>query len=141
MPLRRRDADVSMSKPGTKLGIAALVLGLGTFLAWFATNNAVGVPENRTFFVLSFLLAVALGVGAFVRGTKWYGGIAAVVAIFVGLFLPMTVYISPQQLGENAVTVGDTIPAFSAVDEFGKAFNSESLQGHLVLIKFFRAHW
>ena len=130
-----------MSKPGTKLGIAALVLGLGTFFAWFATNNAVGIPENRTFFVASFLLAAALGVGAFIRGTKWYGGVAAVVGILVGLFLPMTVYISPQQLGPNAIQVGDTLPKFSAVDEFGKEFNSESLQGHLVLIKFFRAHW
>lgn len=130
-----------MSKPGTKLGFAALVLGLGTALAWFRTNNTVGIPDDRTLFVVGFLLAVALGAGAFVRGTKWYGGIAALVGILVGILLPMTIYISPQQLGPNAILVGDTLPKFTAVDEFGKAFDSESLQGHLVLIKFFRAHW
>lgn len=130
-----------MSRPGTKLGIAALVLGLGTTFAWFRTNNAVGIPEDRTLFVLGFLLAVALGVGAFIRGTRWYGGIAAVVGTLVSVFLAMTIYISPQQLGPDAIKVGDTLPKFTAVDEFGKAFNSESLQGHLVLIKFFRAHW
>ena len=130
-----------MSKPGTKLGFAALVLGLGTAVAWFRTNSAYGIPEDRTLFVLGFALAVALGIGAFVRGTRWYGGIAALVGMLVGVFLPYTMYISPQQLGPNAIQVGDPIPAFTAVDEFGKAFDSESLQGHLVLIKFFRAHW
>lgn len=129
------------TKPGTKLGLAALGVALAFFFGWFAMNNAVGIPENRTFFVIGWLLAVFLGVGAFVRGTKWYGGIAAVVGIFIGTFLPMTVYISPQQVGEGAIQVGDTIPQFKAVDEFGEGFNSESLQGHLVLIKFFRAHW
>lgn len=130
-----------MSKPGTKLGIAALVLGVGTALAWFRTNDTLGIPEDRTLFVLGFLLATALGIGAFLRGTRWYGGIAAVVGMGLGVLLPYTMYISPQQLGPDAVRVGDTIPAFTAVDEFGKAFDSESLQGHLVLIKFFRAHW
>ncbi len=130
-----------MSKPGTKLGIAALALAVGTAVAWFRTNSALGIPEDRTVFVLGFLLAAALGVGAFLRGTKWYGGIAALVGIGLGVFLPYTMYISPQQLGPDAIRVGDSIPAFTAVDEFGKAFDSESLQGHLVLIKFFRAHW
>ena len=47
---------------------------------------------------------------------------------FVSVFLTMTIYISPQQLGPNAIQVGDTLPKFTAVDEFGKAFDSESLQ-------------
>ena len=69
------------------------------------------------------MLAAALGVGAFMRGTRWYGGIAAVVGVFVSVFLTMTIYISPQQLGPNAIKVGDTLPRFTAVDEFGKAFD------------------
>ena len=129
------------AKPGTKLGLAAPIVALAFFFGWFAMNNAVGVPENRTFFVLGWLLAIALGLGAFVRGTRWYGGIAAALGIFIGTFLPMTVYISPQQVGAGAVQVGDTIPQFKAVDEFGEWFDSEALQGHHVLIKFFRAHW
>lgn len=128
-------------RPGTKLGLAALVVAIGTALAWFATNNRVGIPENRIPFVVGWMLAATLGIGAFVRGTRWYGGLTAVLGIFVGCFLTMTVYISPQQVGEGAIQVGDTIPRFNAVDEFGNGFDSEALQGHLVLIKFFRAHW
>ena len=37
--------------------------------------------------------------------------------------------------------VGATIPAFDALDEHGERFDSASLEGHPVLIKFFRAHW
>ena len=38
-------------------------------------------------------------------------------------------------------TDGDTIPDFTALDEFGQTFDSSALAGHPVLIKFFRAHW
>jgi cytochrome oxidase Cu insertion factor (SCO1/SenC/PrrC family) len=86
-------------------------------------------------------LAVVLGFAAFVRGTRWFGGLAAVVAILIGIFLPFTMSISRQEVAAGAIQVGDTIPHFKAVDEFGERFDSASLHGHLVLIKFFRAHW
>ena len=41
---------------------------------------------------------------------------------------------------EKAIQVGDTIPRFTAPDGRGETFDSASLNGHLVLIKFFRAH-
>ena len=129
------------SKPGTKLGLAALVVAVGFSLGWFVLNARVGVPEDRTLFVLGWLLALALGVATFVRGTRWYGGVAALFAILIGLFFPFSIAVSPQGLGPDAVQVGDTMPEFAARDEFGEWFDSESLQGHLVLIKFFRAHW
>ncbi len=128
-------------KPGTKLGLIALPLAIAVFLGWFALNNRVGVPENRIPFVLAFLSVAGLGFGAFVRGTRWYGGLAALVAIFIGLLIPFTVAISRQEVAPGAIAVGDTIPRFEATDEFGNLFDSESLHGHLLLIKFFRAHW
>lgn len=128
-------------KRGTKLGVVALGIAVAVTFAWFAVNRQIGIPENRTVFVLGFLLAVALGVAAFVRRTKWYGGMAAAVAILIGTFLPFTMAVSEQKVASGSIQVGDTIPHFKAVDEFGKAFDSEALQGHLVLIKFFRAHW
>ena len=128
-------------KPGTKLGLAALGMATAFFVAWFAVNRQVGIPEDRTVFVIGFLLAAALGIAAFVRGTKWYGGLAALFAILIGVFLPLTMSVSRQQVAAGAIQVGDTIPHFEAVDEFGKRFDSASLHGHLVLIKFFRAHW
>jgi hypothetical protein len=128
-------------KPGTKLGLAALGTAIAFLIGWFATNRQVGIPEDRTFFVVGFLLAVVLGFAAFVRGTRWFGGLAAVVAILIGIFLPFTMSISRQEVAAGAIQVGDTIPHFKAVDEFGERFDSASLHGHLVLIKFFRAHW
>ena len=128
-------------KRGTKLGLAALGTAVAFFVGWFAMNRQVGIPENRTFFVIGFLLAAALGVAAFARGTRWYGGVAAALAILIGTFLPFTVAVSRQEVASGAIQVGDTIPHFKAVDEFGKSFDSANLNGHLVLIKFFRAHW
>ncbi len=128
-------------KRGTKLGLAALGTGVAFAVAWFVMNRQVGIPEDRTVFVIGFLAAAALGIAAFVRGTRWYGGLAAVFALLIGIFLPLTMAVSPQKVAAGAIQVGDTIPHFEAVDEFGERFDSASLHGHLVLIKFFRAHW
>jgi cytochrome oxidase Cu insertion factor (SCO1/SenC/PrrC family) len=112
-----------------------------TVALWFRQINQVDIPENRTAFVAFFLTAAALGVGAFVAGTRWFGAVAAVPAIFIGLLLPFTVAVSRQEVAPNGIQVGDTIPHFTAVDEHGELFDSASLQGHTVLMKFFRAHW
>ncbi len=126
---------------GTKLGLAALATAIVFAVAWFAVNRQVGIPDDRTFFVVGFLVAAALGIASFVRGTRWYGGLAAVFAILIGISLPFTMSISRQDVAASAIQVGDTIPRFAAVDAFSNSFDSESLHGHLVLIKFFRAHW
>jgi hypothetical protein len=60
----------------------------------------------------------------------------------IGLFLPFTIAISPQELeAGKVIQVGDKIPHFTALDDQGATFDSTSLSGHLVLVKFFRAHW
>ena len=90
-----------------------------------------------------FLSAAALGIAAFIKGTTWVGGVPAGIAIFIGMLLPLTIAISPQEvwLTASVIKVGDTIPRFTAPDDKGEIFDSNSLHGHLVLIKFFRAHW
>ncbi|MDJ0877766.1 MAG: hypothetical protein QNI86_04100 [Halieaceae bacterium] len=129
-------------KTGTKLGIASLVLALGTAVLWFYLVHQVSLPDDRTPFVVAFLAASALGFAAYIKGTSLLGGLPPVVGILIGLFLPLTIYISPQVLEEGgAIKVGDTIPHFTAVDGNGETFDSDSLHGHLALIKFFRAHW
>ncbi len=130
-----------MMKTGTKLAIVGLVLALGCMALWSYHIRQVDIPENRALFVGLFLIAAALGVAAFVKGTSWRGGLAAAPAIFIGLFVPFTVVISSQAVTATAVAVGDTLPSFSAPDENGELFDSASLHGHIVLIKFFRAHW
>jgi len=129
-------------KTGTKLGITALALAVGTVVLWFYLARQVNLPDDRTLFVIAFLTAAALGVSAYVKGTSLAGGFPPAFAILIGLFLPFTIYISPQTLDTaKVIQVGDTIPHFTAVDGKGETFDSDALHGHLVLIKFFRAHW
>lgn len=129
-------------KTGTRLGIVALALAAGTAVLWFYLTGYVGLPEDRTLFVIAFLTAAALGVAAYIKGTSIPGGIPPAIAILIGVFLPFTIYVSPQTLDTaRSIKVGDTIPHFTAVDGRGETFDSASLHGHLVLIKFFRAHW
>ncbi len=126
---------------GTTLGLIALAVAVVTVGLWSRQIEQVAIPENRTVFVAFFLIAAALGVGAFVAGTRWFGALAAVIGIFLGSLLPFTVAISRQEVGVAAIQVGDMIPRFTAVNEHGEPFDSEDLHGHIVLIKFFRAHW
>jgi peroxiredoxin len=59
----------------------------------------------------------------------------------VSAFFLFSIAIGDQKLADDAIQVGATIPAFTATDEHGHTFDSQSLAGHPVLIKFFRAHW
>lgn len=126
---------------GTAMGLLALVVVLVTLGLWAQQIRQVDIPANRTLFVIVFLSATALGVAAFVAGTRWFGGFAAVVAIFLGSLVPLTIAVSRQDVVGGAVGVGDVIPHFTAIDEFGEPFDSVALQDRLLLIKFFRAHW
>lgn len=129
-------------KTGTKLGLAALALAVGAVVFWFYLARQVNLPDDRTGFVLVFLGAAGLGIAAYVKGTSLPGAIPPALAILIGLFLPFTIYISPQELEtDKVIKVGDTIPHFTATDDRGVTFDSASLNDHLVLIKFFRAHW
>ena len=124
------------------LSLVALALAVGTVTLWFYLTRQVSLPENRTFFVIAFLSAAALGVAAYIKGTSLLGGLPPALAIVIGLFLPFTILVSPQTLDTSKViTVGDTIPHFTAIDDRGETFDSASLDGQLVLIKFFRGHW
>ena len=126
---------------GTFLGFLALGLALATTVVWFRQVRLVAIPENRAVFLALWLLAVGLGIATFVKRTRWFGGIAALAAIVVGAFLPFTVAISGQEVAPNSIRVGESIPRFTALDDRGERFDSTSLAGQLVLIKFFRAHW
>ncbi|HIG60239.1 MAG TPA: hypothetical protein EYQ22_05035 [Gammaproteobacteria bacterium] len=128
-------------KVGTVLGFVALTAAILTVAFWFRLANQVAIPEDRTLFVVAFLGAAGLGVAALIVGPRWFGGIPAILAIAIGGFLTFTVEISPQQVADNPIRVGDIIPVFTALDDQGDRFRSADLAGAPVLIKFFRAHW
>ncbi len=128
-------------KAGTTLGLVAFALAAGTVAIWFRQAREVAIPENRVVFLAFWGLAVVLGVAAFVKRTRWFGGVAAVLGIVLGALLPFTVAISRQEVAPNGIKVGETMPHFTALDDQGQSFDSATLAGQLVLLKFFRAHW
>lgn len=128
-------------KLGTLLGFASLALALLTAAVWFRQIEQVDIPENRIVFVLLFVGAVALAIGGFVVRTRWFGAIPAVLAIVFSGFFLLTMGISRQEVATTGIQVGQTIPAFTALDMNGESFDSASLQGKTVLMKFFRGHW
>jgi len=126
---------------GTALGLSSLLLAAATVVFWFRAARLVAIPENRALFVALWVLAIVLGVAAFVMRTRWFGGVAALLGIALGLFLPFTIAISRQEVAPNGIKAGETIPQFTALTDEGESFDSASLSGQLVLLKFFRAHW
>ena len=128
-------------KKGTPYAWAGLALAAAVLSLWILLTMQVAIPENRSVFVIAFFSAAALGVTAFVRGVSWVSGPAAGLAVVIGLFVPFTIGVSRQEVATASIQVGDVIPAFTGLDEHGETFDSAALDGHLVLIKFFRAHW
>ncbi len=125
----------------TLLGFASLAVIAVSIAIWIRAVARVEIPENRGFFVAAWVVAMALGIAALLGEPGWLGGVPAGLGIFASMFLLFTVAIGDQKVGERAIQVGATIPHFTATDEHKQIFDSQSLAGHPVLIKFFRAHW
>jgi len=133
--------EARSKKLGTTLGIAAFGVAALTMVVWFRQINQVDIPENRIVFAIFFISAVALAICAFVMRTRWFGAIPALVAIVIGGFFPFSMTISRQETGTTGIQVGQTMPQFKALDRNGDWFDSASLEGKPVLMKFFRGHW
>jgi hypothetical protein len=123
------------------LGLASLaVVGISSHL-WIRALKRVAIPKNRGGFVAACVVAAGLGVTALAGEPGWLGGIPAGMAVFASTFFLLTVAIGSQKVTDDAIEVGATIPSFTATDEHGQTFDSQSLAGHPALIKFFRGHW
>jgi hypothetical protein len=121
--------------------VAAFATIAGSGALWFRRAFQLRIPRDRRGFVAAWLAGGALALLAFSQGPGWLGGSLAALALLGSVFFCLTVLVSPQRVGEDAVAVGDPIPAFQAPDDRGAIFDSASLAGHPVLIKFFRGHW
>ena len=133
--------ETRSKKLGTTLGFTAFGVAALTMVVWFRQITQVDIPENRIVFVIFFLSAVALGISAFVMRTRWFGAIPALLAIVIGGFFPFSMTISRQEVATTGIQVGQTMPQFKALDRHGELFDSASLDGKPILIKFFRGHW
>ncbi len=125
----------------TALGILAFLMLAGSMAIWFRKIQTVQIPENRGVFVATWAISGLLGVTALVQGVGWIGGIPAGIAAVCGILFSVLFFISPQKVGSDAIQVGARLPAFSAPDEHGETFESTSIAGKPVLLKFFRGHW
>ena len=125
----------------TALGCMALLLVAATGVLWFRAVRAVRVPTNRSGFLAASLGGAGLGIAALAEGAGWIGGAPAVLAIFGGAFFSFTVAISRQKVAAQVISLGATVPDFTAIDENDETFQASSLAGHPALIKFFRGHW
>jgi len=123
------------------LGWASLFITAISIGLWLRTLRRVAIPRNRGGFVAAWVVAAGLGLAALLGEPGWSGGVPAGLAVFASAFFLATVAISRQKVGDGAIGVGATIPEFTATDEHGQTFDSQSLAGHPVLIKFFRGHW
>jgi hypothetical protein len=122
--------------------IPAFLIVATSLALWIRAFRRVAIPQNRSAYVLSWVVGGALGILALVLSESGdLSRIPAWFAVSTAAILLFTVSISRQKLGDNAIRVGDKIPAFTATDEYGELFDSRSINGHLLLIKFFRAHW
>jgi hypothetical protein len=108
---------------------------------WAQRIRRVQIPTDRRGFVACWFGGAALGILALTQGAGWVGGIPAGIAALAGAFFSVLVYISPQEVADNAVRVGETLRDFTAPDENGDDFSTASVAGKPVLLKFFRGHW
>ncbi len=123
------------------LGWASLIIVVVSVRSWIDKIKHVEIPTNRSGFIAAWAAAAALGVAALTGEPGWLGGVPAGLGSFASGFFLLTVAIGGQKVGDSAIRVGATIPEFTATDEHGETFDSASLAGHPVLIKFFRGHW
>ena len=105
----------------------------------FSSLMVIGI--SIALWIRAWVVAAALGVAALVGGPGWLGGVPAGLGVLASVFFLATVVIGGQKVGDGAIHVGASLPHFTATDENGEVFDSQSLAGHPVLIKFFRGHW
>lgn len=126
---------------GLHLSILAFAIVLATGVRWFQLVYAVALPRNRGAFLASMLLGVACAIAGLLQSPGIVGAILASLAIFLGSFFLFTWTISAQKGSSDALQPGQQLLHFSAPDHMGEVFDSNTLDGRPILLKFFRGHW
>jgi len=126
---------------GNALGTIALLLLVATTALWFRAAMRVQLPRDRRGYVSAWVTALALGVAALAVGTEGIGTAPAVLAVVGSGFLLGLIAISPQQVADDAIGVGETLRDFTAAEDTGASFELARTRGKPLLLKFFRGHW
>jgi len=126
---------------GLYLSILAFAIVFATGFRWFQLNRAVALPENRGGFLTSMLIGAGFGIAGLLQSPGVVGGILSGLAIFLGGMFVFTWSISAQKGGSGTLQPGTPLIAFNAPDHQGNNFDSSTLDGRPILLKFFRGHW
>lgn len=128
------------------LAVGGFTLVLGSWVAYMATVPSGRVPLRPFGHLAVQSVGGVLGVvgigSAVVGGGPLLGPVlpGAMAAVMAGLF----VFLYSQRstpVGQLRISVGAPLRAFTAGTPDGDTFDSASLKGRRVLLKFFRGHW
>ena len=120
------------------LGFIAFVVVMATLARWGWLLWKVRIPKSPIVFQALWAFGLLLGALTLYQG---YDNAFASWAVGVGLVILFLSSTGKQKVEGDMIEVGDTIPAFSAPDHTNVTFDSASLAGSRVLLKFFRGHW
>ncbi len=123
------------------LSFLGLAIVVAAGVRWFQLIKKVAIPRNRMGFHLAFGGGAVLGVVGAITATGWLSTIVGGLAAMVGSAMPILRLLSGQKSAEPTLSVGDSVLAFTALDEHGVEFDLASLSGKPYLLKFFRGHW
>lgn len=118
-------------------GLIGLVIIALTTLTWFTLAWRVSIPRSTLAFKLGWGAGLLLGIVAVVVEPD---DALAPWTIALGVMFLYLVSTGAQR-AQQGVEVGDVLPAFSATTDSEELFDSASLAGSRVLLKFFRGHW
>jgi hypothetical protein len=120
------------------IGSIGFVIVMATLARWGWLLWNVKIPKSPIVFQALWAAGLLLGALSIYQG---YDNALASWAVGVGLVFLFLSSTGKQRVDGDMVAVGDTIPAFSAPDHGNATFDSASLAGSRVLLKFFRGHW
>jgi hypothetical protein len=123
------------------LGFLALALAAVAGALWAGAIRAVRVAERRPLVGVLVVAGAGLGAFALLRGPGIAGGVAAGLALAVGVLFLAFQLLGRQTRGAPSVAVGQPILDFTAPDADGRPFALAGLRGRPYLLKFFRGHW
>ena len=126
---------------GLTLSLLAFAIVFATGFRWFQLVSAVAIPRNRGFYVAAMLAGLGCAIAALLQSPGVIGVIFSGLAIILGGLFVILWAISAQKGGTGALQLGEPLLHFSAPDHQGNTFDSSTLDGRPILLKFFRGHW
>ncbi|MEO0601225.1 MAG: hypothetical protein AAF211_07300 [Myxococcota bacterium] len=122
-------------------------VSLGAWVIYFTTVPSGRVPTRPVAYLLLQVTALVLSVAGLV-GLPGVDGLALAGTVGLGAFgvVASTLFLwlftqRKTPVGDLRVATGDALLAFTAADAAGEPFDSHSLRGRRVLLKFFRGSW